>query len=67
MGHESTVVCAQFSPDNQFIASSGKDRTLCVFERVDSEYVLRHQIRNAHKRIVWSLRYAEEMRLLCVA
>ena len=32
-GHDSTVVAIQFSPDDWFLASAGKDRSICIYTR----------------------------------
>lgn len=61
-GHDSTVVCIQFSKSNRLVASSGKDRTLCIFESVASggskpAYSNAVTAKSAHKRIVWDLWY----------
>ncbi len=36
-GHESTVSCVEFSPCGTWLASSGKDRSMCLYARIDSE------------------------------
>jgi WD40 repeat protein len=59
-GHDSTVVCIRFSASNRLIASSGKDRTLCIFEYVATgsgvpAYENAVTVKSAHKRIVWDL------------
>jgi elongator complex protein 2 len=64
MGHESTVSCLSFSDDGEFLASSGKDRSLCLYENVCasdsteariSPFQLYTLQKGAHKRIVWDL------------
>ena len=32
-GHDSSVVAIQFSPDDWFLASAGKDRSICIYTR----------------------------------
>ena len=66
--HDSTVTCLQFSPCGTFLASSGKDRSLCLYERSNdgwtevngrgTPYVLYAMQKGAHKRIVWDLSWA---------
>jgi WD40 repeat protein len=60
-GHKSTVATLAFSPDGQFLASSGKDRRLCVWQKkkssTSSEYELAWAKDVAHKRIVWSVHF----------
>ena len=64
-GHDSTVVAIQFSPLNKYIASAGKDRTLCIHSYEPGSgsgvsgvcpysTVICHK--SAHKRIIWDLR-----------
>eukprot|EP00551_Chaetoceros_affinis_P011591 CAMPEP_0203662444 /NCGR_PEP_ID=MMETSP0090-20130426/406_1 /ASSEMBLY_ACC=CAM_ASM_001088 /TAXON_ID=426623 /ORGANISM="Chaetoceros affinis, Strain CCMP159" /LENGTH=969 /DNA_ID=CAMNT_0050525227 /DNA_START=31 /DNA_END=2937 /DNA_ORIENTATION=- len=70
-GHKSTVTALSFSSDGRFLASSGKDRRLCLWKRCDgastatatggedndggTKFVLALLVESAHKRIVWSL------------
>ena len=58
-GHKSTVTSLSFSSDGKFIASSGKDRRLCLWKISNSDegtkVELAFMIESAHKRIVWSL------------
>mmetsp|Transcript_28996 Transcript_28996/g.43753 ORF Transcript_28996/g.43753 Transcript_28996/m.43753 type:complete len:891 (-) Transcript_28996:2589-5261(-) len=68
-GHKSTVVTLSFSSDNKYLASSGKDRRLCIWQRHQKEaasplsggddtqslYKLAAAVDSAHKRIVWSV------------
>ena len=57
--HESTVVCLEFSPDDSLLASSGKDRSIAIFAKIegnaenDTTYQLLVLVKGAHKRIVW--------------
>jgi elongator complex protein 2 len=58
MIHESTVVCLKFSHNDKYLASSGKDRALCIFkldENTSNMYELCVALGNSHKRIVWDL------------
>ena len=68
--HESTVSCLGFSHDGRVLASSGKDRALCLYERTSSSgsssasatnppYELYALQKGAHKRIVWDLTWAQ--------
>jgi elongator complex protein 2 len=59
--HTSTIASLAFSPDSQFLASTGKDRKLVVWKRNDQDdnmtYVLAGTKESAHKRIVWSVHF----------
>ncbi len=60
VAHESSVICIRFSPNDQYIASVSKDRSLCI-----SEATTNHEVassppfvpivmnKNAHKRVIW--------------
>lgn len=62
-GHRSTVAALSFSPDGTYLASSGKDRRLCIWKRGgvnnssgQSElFFLASAVNSSHKRIVWSV------------
>lgn len=57
-GHKSTVATLRFSPDGQFLVSSGKDRRLCLWKRTGSPerlFDLSWAQDIAHKRIIWSV------------
>ena len=56
-GHKSTVATLSFSPDGQYLVSSGKDRRLCLWKRAASEgdFALVWTKDSAHKRIIWSV------------
>jgi len=57
-GHKSTVATLAFSPDGMFLASSGKDRRLCLWKRgEDGQYSLAWAKDSAHKRIIWSIHF----------
>eukprot|EP00536_Pseudo-nitzschia_multiseries_P000334 jgi/Psemu1/769/gm1.769_g len=64
-GHRSTVTALSFSPDGTYLASSGKDRRLCIWKRYDlndsteqSElFFLASAVNSSHKRIVWSVHF----------
>jgi elongator complex protein 2 len=63
-GHKSTVATLCFSTNGRFLASSGKDRRLCVWQRqTDSgdreqtSFALAAAKDVAHKRIVWSVAF----------
>lgn len=64
-GHRSTVTAMSFSPDGLYLASSGKDRRLCIWKRRNSEspssendlFFLASAVNSSHKRIVWSVHY----------
>jgi elongator complex protein 2 len=75
-GHESTVSCLHFSACGNYLASSGKDRSLCIYDRQPSssanpfaQYALQ---RGAHKRIIWDCCWSDvdthsQCYLLCTA
>lgn len=65
-GHKSTVATLSFSSDGHYLASSGKDRRLCIWKaNYDSDgrkenhphYSLGWAKDSAHKRIVWSVHF----------
>jgi elongator complex protein 2 len=57
-GHKSSVACLAFSSSGDgLLASSGKDRRLCVWKIADdhNQHLLLAAVDNAHKRIVWDI------------
>jgi len=65
-GHRSTVSTLSFSRDGKYLASSGKDRRICIWKKSDHlsaeyndscEYQLTTAMDSAHKRIVWSVHF----------
>lgn len=64
--HDSTIVTMQFSPDDQFLVTSGKDRLLCLFayDLPSGRYVLVSGMKNAHKRIVWDCTWSHDSALV---
>jgi elongator complex protein 2 len=57
-GHKATVATLAFSPCGTYLASSGKDRRLCVWKRQpEGNFVLAWFRDNAHKRIIWSVHF----------
>jgi WD40 repeat protein len=60
-GHKSTVATLAFSPDGTYLASSGKDRRLCIWTRsaesAGGPFTLATEVDSAHKRIVWSVHF----------
>eukprot|EP00526_Cylindrotheca_closterium_P018972 CAMPEP_0113611662 /NCGR_PEP_ID=MMETSP0017_2-20120614/5680_1 /TAXON_ID=2856 /ORGANISM="Cylindrotheca closterium" /LENGTH=870 /DNA_ID=CAMNT_0000520633 /DNA_START=18 /DNA_END=2627 /DNA_ORIENTATION=+ /assembly_acc=CAM_ASM_000147 len=65
-GHKSTVVALSFSPDGQYLVSSGKDRRLCLWEKKSQDsqesgsqdlFSLCAAIDSSHKRIVWGAHF----------
>ena len=58
-GHKSTVATLSFSPSGSYLASSGKDRRLCVWRRdpESREFSLAWAQDSAHKRIIWSVHF----------
>jgi elongator complex protein 2 len=60
-GHKATVATLAFSPDGAFLASSGKDRRLCIWNRIpgstETPFTLATAVESAHKRIIWSAHF----------
>jgi elongator complex protein 2 len=58
-GHKSTIATLSFSPDGRYLASSGKDRRLCLWRRDETtrEFALAYAKDSAHKRIIWSVHF----------
>jgi elongator complex protein 2 len=64
-GHRSTVTALSFSPDGTYLASSGKDRRLCIWKRQPTKelsdkvepFFLAMAVDSSHKRIVWSVHF----------
>ena len=60
-GHKSSVVTLAFSPDGKYLASSGKDRRLCIWKRQSKiktvSFFLATAVDSAHKRILWSVHF----------
>ena len=63
-GHRSTVSTMSFSQDGKYLASSGKDRRICIWQTTQggnddktSGYELVAAADSAHKRIVWSVHF----------
>ena len=61
-GHRSTVTALSFSPDGTYLASSGKDRRLCIWKHKgisgeEEPFFLASAIDASHKRIVWSVHF----------
>jgi elongator complex protein 2 len=66
-GHRSTVTALSFSPDGSYLASSGKDRRLCIWKRHGNDSVspendsdrffLASAVDSSHKRIIWSVNF----------
>jgi WD40 repeat protein len=69
-GHKSTVTSLAFCSDGKFLASSGKDRRLCIWRKNDmsneTKYDLALQVESSHKRIVWDIDFCPfDPSLLC--
>jgi len=69
-GHRSTVSTMSFSRDGKYLASSGKDRRICIWKRTkgpmeDTDgsggYELSAAVDSAHKRIVWSIHFCPKV------
>jgi elongator complex protein 2 len=68
-GHRSTVSTMSFSRDGKYLASSGKDRRICIWRRriqdqsmsnpddFTPDYELSAAADSAHKRIIWSIHF----------
>ena len=61
-GHKATVATLAFSPCGTYLASSGKDRRLCIWKRgvtIDTQdkFTLAWAQDSAHKRIIWSVHF----------
>jgi elongator complex protein 2 len=56
--HKSTVVTMSFSSSGQFLATSGKDRRICLWEKQkDGGFSIAWLKDSAHKRIIWSIHF----------
>lgn len=70
-GHRSTVSTMSFSRDGKYLASSGKDRRICIWKKGQESspsndesaggYELTAAADSAHKRIVWSVHFCPSM------
>lgn len=60
-GHKSTIATMAFSPCGTYLASSGKDRRLCLWKQDHSsdsrQFSLAWAQDGAHKRIIWSVHF----------
>eukprot|EP00977_Amphora_coffeiformis_P019205 scaffold7012_cov157-Amphora_coffeaeformis.AAC.13 len=63
-GHKATVATLAFSPCGTYLASSGKDRRLCIWKRggvggtgTEDQFNLAWVQDSAHKRIIWSVHF----------
>eukprot|EP00095_Tigriopus_kingsejongensis_P005619 maker-scaffold335_size202896-snap-gene-1.17 protein:Tk05619 transcript:maker-scaffold335_size202896-snap-gene-1.17-mRNA-1 annotation:"probable elongator complex protein 2-like" len=65
-GHDLTVTQMEFSPNDQYLLSVSRDRTWCLFERVDELYVPMARTdrsskdKAVHQRILWSCSWSED-------
>eukprot|EP00049_Salpingoeca_infusionum_P024127 m.14892 g.14892 ORF g.14892 m.14892 type:complete len:825 (+) comp6451_c0_seq1:234-2708(+) len=64
-GHELTVVQLAFSPDDKYLISTSRDRSICVFERTQKEdgattYMHIATKPKAHARIIWALAWSHD-------
>ena len=58
-GHKATVATMAFSPCGTYLASSGKDRRLCLWKKDSktNQFQLAWAKESAHKRIIWSVHF----------
>lgn len=54
MAHQLTVLDLQFTTDDQYLLSVGRDRRWALFKRQDDDYVLFALRKEAHSRLLWS-------------
>eukprot|EP01031_Cornospumella_fuschlensis_P031083 gene31083-37566_t len=68
-GNTSTVVCLQFSRNNQYLATGSKDRKLCMYsyDAQTQAYENVLVVSSAHKRIIWDLCWHPNNELLVTA
>lgn len=54
-GHSLTATKARFSPDDQYLLSVSRDRSICVYARTEDNesYMIFAKVSKAHKRIIW--------------
>jgi elongator complex protein 2 len=55
--HKSTVVTMSFSSNGRFLATSGKDRRICLWKQQKDGFSIAWLKDSAHKRIVWSIHF----------
>ena len=63
-GHQNTCVSLSFSPDSQLLASTGRDRQLCIFGIADNSWQLLLCVQKAHKRIIWGCSWSHDGQFL---
>ncbi|KAI3650046.1 hypothetical protein MP228_005678 [Amoeboaphelidium protococcarum] len=51
--HKQTVCSIQFSPDDRFIVTVGRDRQWTVYEHASNSYSVHQVCQNAHSRMIW--------------
>ena len=65
-GHKTTVTQLGFSPDDEYLLSVSRDRSLCVFQCAATAqarpFVLACKVDKAHERIIWSCSWAADSR-----
>jgi len=57
--HKLTVVQLEFSKNDQFLLSCGRDRILALFKRVDQfKFEIVTKLKDAHSRIIWGISWS---------
>ncbi len=61
-GHVLTIVQIEFSSDDKYILSVSRDRSLCIFEKIENEkgYELVQLEKETHARIIWGCSWAKD-------
>jgi len=59
--HKLTVVQLEFSKNDQFLLSCGRDRILALFKRVDQfKFEIVTKLKDAHSRIIWGISWSHD-------
>lgn len=68
-GHQLTVTQMKFSPDDQYLLSVSRDRRFSVFQREESENVVKYSLKafsdkknGIHARIIWTCDWSADSR-----
>ena len=57
-GNTLTIVQIEFSHNDKYILTGGRDRSVNIYVFEENEYKLMQNIKNAHKRIIWSVSFS---------